>query len=241
MDARLSDESKRYDEGFVARLRELERGLAEADEKEKHLQQMRRVPETLARLLKEAGELQGEIDIARKAIEEETQRLRNAQTVVQDLQATFKALLLRVGFPGMSPEDNVVVDTESWEPRVFAGKLSWGFNELGSGGKKVLFKVLYALALHELAAARSLPLPTLLIVDSPTKNISHDVNPELFEAFYREVFRAAKEQGATRQFILIDSELVKPDSETDLGASFSARLLAHSEAAPPLLSYYRGP
>jgi hypothetical protein len=237
-DGHLDEESRRYDAAFLARLRELERGIAEMDEREKNLQHLRRIPARLEKLVREAGELQGEIEALRKGVEQETQRLRHAQTVVQELATRFKELLVRVGFPGMSAEDSVEIDTRSWEPRVYAKTLSWGFGDLGSGGKKVLYKVLYALALHEIAALRGLPLPTFLIVDSPTKNISHDVNPELFEAFYREVYRVAREYGSKRQFLLIDSELVLPPPQ--LKELFSERLLDHSEEAPPLISYYRG-
>lgn len=238
LDSSLEEEARRYDAAFVARLRELERGIAMRGERVRQLEHLRRIPARLERLVQEAGELQGAIDAARKGIERETERLRAARTVVDDLAAHFKTLLLKVRFPGMEEADTVTVDTRSWEPRVYTKTVDWGFDELGSGGKKVLFKVLYALALHEVAQRYQLPLPTVLIVDSPTKNISHDVNPELFEAFYREVYRVAQSCGADRQFLLIDSELVLPSQEMpDL---FSARLLDHSDEAPPLISYYRG-
>lgn len=45
--------------------------------------------------------------------------------------------------------------------------------------------VCYALAVHRVAANRKLPLPTLLMIDTPMKNISEDVNRNLFEASYR--------------------------------------------------------
>lgn len=238
LDSRLNDEARRYDSAFVARLRELERALATTAEREKHLHHLRRVPASLERLVREAGELQGSIDATRKAIEEETNRLSQAQTIVQQVADRFKALLLDVGFPGMTNSDTVDIDTRFWQPEVSAGALSWGFDDLGSGGKKVLFKVLYALALHEVASDRALPLPTFLIIDSPTKNISHDVNPELFEAFYREVYRVAQRYGAAHQFLLIDAELVSPSE--DAVEDFSARLFDHTEEFPPLISYYRG-
>lgn len=239
LDEQLNDEAALYDAPFVARLRELERGIAEIGEREKHLRQLRRIPARLERLTREAAELQGEIDVVRKGVEEENRRFKNAQNFVEELSTNFKQLLLRVRFPGVSQTDEVVVDTHTWQPRVLSGELEWGYAEAGSGGKKVLFKVLYALALHELAAQRGLPLPTFLIVDSPTKNISHDVNPELFKAFYQEVYRVAQVHRSARQFILIDSALVRPAEGLD--DIFSERLLDHSDEAPPLISYYRGP
>jgi rubrerythrin len=238
LDARLNAEAGRYDSAFVSRLRELERGIAANGERERHLQHLRRLPASLEVLLRDAGSLQGSIDATRKAIEEETNRLRSAQTVVQEIAERFRCLLLAVEFPGVKPTDHVAIDTGSWEPMVSTGSITWGFDTAGSGGKKVLFKVLYALALHEVAGERGLPLPTMLIVDSATKNISRDVNPELFAAFYREVYRVSSRHGREYQFLLIDSKLVPPP--TDFEGEFLPRLLDHSADAPPLISYYRG-
>ena len=81
-----------------------------------------------------------------------------------------------------------------------------------------------------------MPVPDILIIDSPTKNISEDENPELVRSLYQKIYRVAADKDT--QFLLIDSELVKPETEI---AEFSHRRLAGERDAPSLISYYDGP
>lgn len=147
--------------------------------------------------------------------------------------------MISVGFPGVSEDDDVVLDPRNWKPIVVHGEQEWGFWDTGSGGKKTLFNVCYALAVHEVAQERELPVPNVLIIDSPTKNISDDENPELVRSLYREIYRlAATRNGTGIQFLLIDSDLVEPQMEL---VEFSHRRMAGEPGAPRLISYYEGP
>ena len=102
-----------------------------------------------------------------------------------------------------------------------------------------MFNVCYALAVHTVARERGLPVPNIMILDSPTKNISEDENPELVRSLYREIYRiAAVENGCGTQFLLIDSDVVEPDEELD---GYSQRHMAGTPDAPSLISYYEGP
>ena len=85
-----------------------------------------------------------------------------------------------------------------------------------------------------------MPLPSLLIIDSPTKNISDDENPELVRRLYDEIYDLAvsSEAGGSIQFLLIDSDLVEPSVTLE---GFSERRLAGEEDAPRLIPYYVGP
>ena len=84
-----------------------------------------------------------------------------------------------------------------------------------------------------------MPVPDLLIIDSPTKNISDDENPDLVQALYREVYRLASRPGKrTIQFVLIDSDLVEPEVEL---RGFHQRRMAGDPQAPSLIPYYYGP
>jgi len=88
------------------------------------------------------------------------------------------------------------------------------------------------------AAEENLPLPTFLIIDSPTKNISDDENPDLVKALYREIYALATRKGRKLQFILIDSDLVCPDPAIP---EFISRRIAGEPDAPRLIPYYDGP
>src|SRR3977135_3019003 len=73
-----------------------------------------------------------------------------------------------------------------------------------SGGKMVLFKICFALALHLTAAERDLPIPRILVIDSPMKNITPDINPEIFQFFYRELYRLLVNDLKPWQCVVID-------------------------------------
>jgi len=175
----------------------------------------------------------------RSAIDEERSRLRLADENVAVIAARFKSIMLSVGFPGVVDADEVVIDTRNWRPVILHGGQEWSFWDAGSGGKKTLFNVCYALAVHEAARERGMPVPNVLVIDSPTKNISDDENPELVRALYREIYRLASTAGNdATQFLLIDSDLVEPENQL---AGFAHRRLAGVPDAPSLIPYYAGP
>jgi hypothetical protein len=53
-------------------------------------------------------------------------------------------------------------------------------------------------------------LPDFLIIDTPMKNISEDVNRGIFEAFYNYLYDLAKGPLSNTQFIIIDKEYLAP-------------------------------
>jgi hypothetical protein len=197
------------------------------------------MPQAINELQEEAGSLQGRIDRLRSAIDEERTRLRRADENVALIAQRFKSIMLSVGFPGVAENDEVLLDPRNWKPVVLHGEQEWTFWDAGSGGKKTLFNVCYALAVHDAARERGMPVPTVLMIDSPTKNISDDENPELVRALYREIYRIAStnKHGVT-QFLLIDSNLVEPE---EVLPGFTRRHLAGSPESPNLIPYYSGP
>ena len=84
-----------------------------------------------------------------------------------------------------------------------------------------------------------MPVPDVLIIDSPTKNISEDENPELVRSLYTEIYQLARDlDGRSLQFLLIDSDLVGPSAALP---GFSERRMAGEPDAPSLIPYYQGP
>ncbi len=239
LDRQLADGLRRYDSAFVESIREVDREIATLGERLRSLAQLQEMPRAINELEEKAGASQGRIDQLRSMIENERHRFRFADENARAIAKKFKAIMLDVGFPGVSDEDDVVLDPRNWKPIVVHSEQKWGFWETGSGGKKTLFNVCYALAVHEVARERGMPVPNILIIDSPTKNISDDENPELVQSLYREIYRlAAAGNGAGTQFLLIDSDLVEPEAEL---AGFSQKRMAGEPDAPSLISYYVGP
>jgi hypothetical protein len=239
LDRQLQEELARYDSAFVESIRGAEREIATLIERIASLQRLQLMPQAINDLEREAGALQGDIDRLRTSLNEERARLQSADANIAAIATEFKRVMMDVSFPGVSEEDEVVIDPRNWKPVVIHGEQEWTFWDAGSGGKKTLFNVCYALAIHAVALERDMPVPRLLIIDSPTKNISDDENPELVRSLYNQIYQLAEAHEGTRlQFLLIDSDLVEPEYEL---AEFSERRMAGEPDAPSLIPYYVGP
>ena len=242
LDQELTAELVKYDSAFVSVVREADRSVATLQERITAMQRMARFPAAIQELERDAGNLQGEIDIVRSAIKAERERLQHADVNITAIEDTFFKIMRTVTFPGVDENDRVEINPRNWLPRVIHGEdgqVEWSFFDAGSGGKKTLFNVCYALAVHQVALENGLPLPTFLMVDSPTKNISRDINREMVSALYRYAYELADPNGLGLQLIVIDSVLVAPE---DSGVPFSSRLMNHGDPHnPPLISYYIGP
>ena len=238
-DETLQRDVERYDSPFVESIRHLAGEIATLVERRNSLQRLQEMPRAIADLEQEAGALQGKIDSLKNAIKEERSRLRDADNRVATIARYFKSIMREVEFPGVSEGDRVVVDPRSWRPTIQHNGQEWSFWDAGSGGKKTLFNVCYALAIHAAGVEHNMPVPNILVIDSPTKNISEDENPELVYALYREIYRfAALEAGNRTQFLLIDSDLVPAGENTP---HFLKRHMAGLANAPSLIPYYEGP
>jgi hypothetical protein len=197
------------------------------------------MPKAVDDLEEEAGALQGSIDRLRTSIIEERDRLRSADANIATIASEFKRIMLAVSFPGVSEDDRVVIDPRNWKPTIIHGDQEYTFWDTGSGGKKTLFNVCYALAVHAAAMKRGMPVPDVLIIDSPTKNISEDENPELVQSLYAEIYHLAQNpEDRKLQFLLIDSDLLPPNAELP---QFYERRMAGEADAPSLIPYYVGP
>ena len=239
LDTQLQEELDRYDSVFVERVRLVESKVAMLRERHNSLIQLQEMPRAISELEERAGASQGIIDRLRSKIEEERGRLRGGDKNAQIIAKEMKKVMLEVGFPGVAQEDTVKLDPRNWKPNVVHSEQSWGFWDTGSGGKKTLFNICYALAVHRISRERGLPLPNILIIDSPTKNISEDENPDLVKSLYRSIYKlASSEIHIATQFLLIDSDLVEPEFEL---SGFLPHRMAGDQDAPSLISYYSGP
>lgn len=107
-----------------------------------------------------------------------------------------------------------------------------------SGGVPKLFKICFALDLHRTAAQKGMPVPSLLIIYTPLKNITPDINPELVTAFHTYLYTVAETDLQDHQVVLIDQLLVRPPpgSPLDFGPSNDGER-SRSSAADLLLSW----
>lgn len=239
LDRQLQDELRRYDSAFIESIRTIERDIATMKERITSLERLRLMPQAISALEEEAGMLQGRIDRLRSSVDEERFRLRRADQNIAAIAAEFKRILLSISYPGMSPDDDIVIEPRNWRPVIHHEEQEWSFWETGSGGKKTLFNVCYALAIHSVAKENQMPVPSVFIVDSPTKNISEDEDPELVRALYDEIYRlVSTEEEDGLQVLIIDSDLVVPRPPLP---GFLDRRMAGEPEAPSLIPYYIGP
>lgn len=165
---------------------------------------------------------------------------------IVQLQKYFLDCLKRSGFPGITAQTVVTISPKTFIPVVTNGVYQDGkrptettFNNVGSGGKKPIFKCCFAIAVHRLALELGANLPDLLIIDSPMKSISERENRDVFEGFYRMVYTLASSKMKSTQFIIIDKELFPPQSNAQLSVNIR-HMTPDEEQNPPLIKGYRG-
>lgn len=242
VDKELTDELRDYDSAFVAQTRQVDKKIATLEERVRNLQRLRQMPEAIEKLLREADQLKADEERIRRELREERASLTGAHEVIKDLENTFLSSLLAVRMPGVKPDDEVLIDRRTWIPAILEGgneDQTWDFYSTGSGGKKTLFNVCYALAVHKVAAERARPLPTLLIIDTPMKNIGEEVNKAVFHAFYNHLYDLVRGPLRNTQIIVIDKEYISPSPpDIDLAERY---MTPDQKNHPPLISYYEGP
>jgi hypothetical protein len=243
IDKRIVEVMQQYDSAYLANVLEFERRRFELEQMISNFNRsmllFKKVDEQLARAdeleVKEKG-IRESLKEARSAAEKDVQNIRK-------LQQYFLDYLVQAGVPGIKDTDKVNVSTSTFLPLVApnggADVAVTSFSNLSSGGKKVLFKCCFALAIHRLAVETKASLPTFLVIDSPMKNISERENEEAFVQFHNLVYQLAAGDLSETQFILIDKEYCKP--EANLGLDVLTRhMTPDNDEYPPLISYYRG-
>lgn len=242
LDRRLVEELRDYDSAFVAQTRKVDREVATLEERVRNLERLQKLPEAIERLLRDADQLRADEERIRREIQEERAGLTDPHTVIQDLEKAFLESLIAVGVPGVAEDDKVIIDRRTWIPAILEAGIedqAWDFYSTGSGGKKTLLNVCYALALHKVAVDRNRPLPTFLIIDTPMKNIGEGVNRDVFVSFYRHLYGLVHGPLQNTQIIIIDKEFITPDPvDIELEERY---MTPDDDEHPPLITYYRGP
>lgn len=236
LDQQLNIELATYDSSYLSTARELEQRAATLSERIRNLEKMVKMPEAITKIEKEASEILSEMDIVKREMQDEKNKLSDAEQIIKEIEFAYFDAIQRVGIPGILDTDRVGIDRHSWIPKIFSPDGdSYDFYNAGSGGKKTLLNVCYALAVHRVAAKNNLPLPSFLMIDTPMKNIGEDVNADIFNSFYKYLYELANNDLTDTQFLIIDKEYFPPtDNSVDIFEKFMSPDL-------PLISYYRGP
>ncbi len=239
LDERLSRELRVYDSAYVSQIRFADQKIAKLSEQQRYYERLAEFPNAIDEMNRMIAVQEGEKKNVIKDIEEEYEKLKKAKKHISQIEEAFLSIMLQIEYPGVELGDKVVIDQDNWQPKIYhqvgEKEVVWGFSEASSGGKKVLFNVCYVLAIHQVAVENNFPLPTFLIIDSLTKNISRDVNPKIVSRLFDLIFEMSSGVLEKTQIILIDSNLVLPG---DWQIDFKNINLTKEK---PLVSYYRGP
>lgn len=250
VDVELNRVAADYDSAYLANTLEAEKTRVSLLQKLTYLQRI----EILIRHIGELGDRVEELFVKeqklRKELKEARERAeRDTENLVR-LQHLFLDCLLRAKLPGFYYDDSVEMKAPNFLPEVSSsggGDLAViSFGNLGSGGKKTLFKCCFAVAVHRLAREIDSMLPTFLVIDSPMKNISERENRDQFEGFFEMLYSLSSTELRGTQFIVIDKEMCSPPN--GYSPSFSKRHMRPNEQGidpitnrfPPLISYYVG-
>jgi uncharacterized protein with PIN domain len=249
VDSELNRVARDYDSAYLSTALETEKQraairqqLSDLERIEVLVQRIVNLNERVDRLTLEERKTRMELKGAREKAEKDTENLGRLKTLFLDC-------LLRSKLTGFYSDDRVEMKSPHFLPEVTSageGDLAvTSFGNLGSGGKKTLFKCCFAVAIHRLASEIGALLPSLLIIDSPMKNTSERQNREQFEAFMKMLYELSLDELKDTQFIVVDKELCRPPGE--YSRSFFSREMRPNERKkdptenlyPPLIPYYQ--
>lgn len=239
LDEKLQEAESQYDSIFLSQAKQLEskRGIIEG--KIHALYRLLPFPEKAKQLEEESHKLGAEKDRIQKELSQAREEAERDNTNLADLASLFLDTLKKVKFPSISENDTVKISPSDFIPHIIREGdelFLIDFSNLGSGGKKTIFKACFSVAIHRLAARMNISLPTILIIDTPMKNISERENTEIFQSFYQLIYELASAEFKGRQLILIDKEYYAPDKRyNDLDI-----FVRHMSPDDPLIPYYRG-
>ncbi|MCE4555366.1 hypothetical protein [Pelomonas cellulosilytica] len=235
---------KEYDSAFLSQALQHERAVATLEQRLDAMLRYRKLPDVLQEQQAQAEALKIDEAELRAKLEGAKKSAFNDRKNVELLGQLFLDCLVRAKFPDVRADFRVEIDPATFYPRIPLGVdealVVLSFDNAGSGGMKALFKTCYALALHRVCAqAGDSRLPPVLIIDTPTKNVSSVENPEVIAAFFRLVYELAAGELVGAQFVIIDNEFNAVPEGIDLPIS-SRHLVNGDPNNPPLIPYLVG-
>jgi rubrerythrin len=244
IDTSLNVALKQYDSAYLSAALENERILSGLKQEKQNLEKLRVLPQKVDVLRKRVELLVGREHDIREKLKKDREAAEKDTKNVRLLAELFLDCLVRAKLPGFSSEDYVTIKPPHFLPEVISpesGDLTTvSFDTLGSGGKKTLFKCCFALAIHRLAVQIGAVLPTILVIDSPMKNISERENRAQFEGFHQLLYELASGELNSTQFVLIDKEYCPPQESSRFSRKAITRhMKVDDKNEPPLITYYR--
>lgn len=241
----IDELSESNDSLFVQATSHLFRKKGLLEGKIKMLDQLLPLPQKVDELEIKQHKLTDDLREIEKKLNKARNNAEKNQQPLTKLKSYFLNNLERANFPQISSHDyEVHLDTKKFYPYL---KLKDG-NELemleffnaGSGGKKTLFKTCFALALHMLDHDFGYRLPSLLIIDSPMKNIFKAENKEIFVGLHSLLYDISRSNLNDTQFIIIGSHEPPKFISENMHTHIQKFTTDINSSYPPLIPYYIG-
>ncbi|TDL67425.1 hypothetical protein E2R56_19730 [Rhodococcus qingshengii] len=234
-----------YDSMYLAKAKDYERTLGELKAEKVALHKLLPLTNQVQELQDKADNLSVDEERLKRELKEAREKAEKDNTNLEELKSLFFDNLVKVGLPGVNQNDIVSISTSDFIPKIYREKdddvYEMQFSNLGSGGKKTIFKCCFALAIHRLAKQRKVPLPNFLMIDTPMKNISERENEDIFKGFYSFLYKLAENELKDLQFIVVDKEYYPFSEEfTKKVNTITKHMTPDDPMHPPLIPYYKG-
>ncbi|MDZ4631673.1 hypothetical protein ORN01_22135 [Bacillus cereus] len=245
IDEKILELQTTYDSIYLAKAKAYERKLGEHQAEKVALNRLLPLSNQVNELQNKADNLLVDEERLKRELEKAREKAERDNTNLEELKSLFLENLMEVGLPGVNQSDIVSISTNDFIPKIYRSKdndvYEMQFSNLGSGGKKTIFKCCFALAIHRLAKQRKVPLPNFLMIDTPMKNISERENADIFKGFYSFLYKLAENELKDLQFIIVDKEYYPIPKEISKKINTIKKHMTPDEPIhPPLIPYYKG-
>ncbi|MFZ3591522.1 AAA family ATPase [Bacillus sp. DJP31] len=234
-----------YDSIYLAKAKTYERTLGEHKAEKVALNRLLPLSNQVKELQDQADNLLVDEERLKRELNEAREKAEKDNTNLEEIKSLFLENLVEVGLPGVNQSDIVSISTNDFIPKIYRSKdddvYEMQFSNLGSGGKKTIFKCCFALAIHRLAKQRNVLLPNFLMIDTPMKNISERENEDIFKGFYSFLYKLAENELKDLQFIIVDKEYYPiPEELSKKISTIKKHMTPDDPMHPPLIPYYKG-
>lgn len=241
LEIELATQTEYYDSIYLSKTLQIEKEISMYEEKIKNYEEIKLLPINITNINKESDEIIIKEKEFNRLYEEEREKLSYVDEYIHELASIFLSTLIKIGFPGIYPNDEIEISRKTWMPTIHSnelGTVTWTFYGVGSGGKKTLFNACYAIAVHIIAEKYGLKLPNILMLDTPMKNIPEDTNKDIFISFYTHLYELIQDELSETQIIIVDKEFFAPPDNFQYEI-FHRYMTSNDENNPGLIYYWR--
>lgn len=185
---------------YFETIAEVSAGLASARARREAVQAGLDLWADLARLNQEREVLSRQLDAAKRAVRSAFDQLAARRSILDEISAAFDEMIQLLEPPWYR---SARIDPDTYLPDYNDGAAFSGL----SGGQKTMINIAYHLSLLTVALSRRDTLyPSLLMIDTPRKNLGSGSDQEIAGRMYRQFRALADAHGAGLQVIIADND-----------------------------------